>query len=135
MFHYLKKNPYIICTFFVKFIHNEYIRPYFLSHVVSMIFTSDLPEVEPFLLEGGLIIYRVGVYCMSECHEGGGTGACLLSTLNMIFSITYYLDLHNAIYFTLMPFCMTFVFNYTQVYPWYIRQERIKITSWVAEQL
>ena len=42
MFHYFK-TPYIICTFFAKFIYNEYIRPYFLSHVVSTIFVSDPP--------------------------------------------------------------------------------------------
>jgi len=29
---------------FAKFIYNEYIRPYFLMHVVSTIFASDLPE-------------------------------------------------------------------------------------------
>ena len=28
MFHYYR-TPYIICTFFAKFIYNEYIRPYF----------------------------------------------------------------------------------------------------------
>jgi hypothetical protein len=28
MFHYFR-TPYIICTFFVKCIYNEYIRPYF----------------------------------------------------------------------------------------------------------
>jgi hypothetical protein len=36
----LFKTPYIICNFFVKFIYNEYSRPYFLSHVVSTIFAS-----------------------------------------------------------------------------------------------
>lgn len=30
----------------VKFIYNEYIRPYFVLHVVSTIFVSDLPESE-----------------------------------------------------------------------------------------
>ena len=30
--------------FLAKFVYNEYIRPYFSSHVVSMIFTNDLPE-------------------------------------------------------------------------------------------
>ena len=40
----IKKNP-ILYTFFAKFIYNEYTRPYILSHVVSTIFASDLPEV------------------------------------------------------------------------------------------
>jgi hypothetical protein len=43
MFHYFK-ILYIICTFFAKFICNEYIRPYFLSHVVSTIFASPKPQ-------------------------------------------------------------------------------------------
>ena len=42
IFHYFK-IPYIICTFATKFNYNEYFRPYFLSHVVSTIFTSDPP--------------------------------------------------------------------------------------------
>ena len=29
MFHYVKKKPYIICTFFAKFIYKENITPYF----------------------------------------------------------------------------------------------------------
>jgi hypothetical protein len=33
MFHYFK-IPYFTCTLFTKFTYNEYIRPYFLSHVV-----------------------------------------------------------------------------------------------------
>jgi hypothetical protein len=33
MFHYFK-IPYFTCTFFTKFTYNEYIGPYFLSHVV-----------------------------------------------------------------------------------------------------
>jgi len=44
MFHYFK-IPYFTCTFFSKFIYNEYIGPYFLSHVVSKIFASEPPEV------------------------------------------------------------------------------------------
>ena len=31
---------------FIKFIYNEYTRPYFLSHVVSKIFTSAPPHPE-----------------------------------------------------------------------------------------
>ena len=46
MFHYFK-TPQIICTLFAKFIYNEYIKPYFSSHVVSMIFASDLPVPLP----------------------------------------------------------------------------------------
>jgi hypothetical protein len=33
MFQYFK-IPYFTCTFFTKFTYNEYIGPYFLSHVV-----------------------------------------------------------------------------------------------------
>jgi hypothetical protein len=44
MFHY-SKIPYFTCTFFTKFTYNEYIGPYFLSHVVLRFFASDLPEV------------------------------------------------------------------------------------------
>jgi hypothetical protein len=33
MFHYFK-NPYFTRNFFTKFTYNEYIGPYFLSHVV-----------------------------------------------------------------------------------------------------
>jgi hypothetical protein len=43
MFHYFL-YPYIICTFFAKFIYNEYIRPHFLSHIVSTLFASDPPK-------------------------------------------------------------------------------------------
>jgi hypothetical protein len=43
MFHYCK-IPYFTCTFSTKFIYNEYIRPYFLSHVVSKKFANEPPE-------------------------------------------------------------------------------------------
>ena len=43
MFYYLK-TPYIICPFFAKFIHYEYIEPHYLLHIVSTIFASDLPK-------------------------------------------------------------------------------------------
>jgi hypothetical protein len=33
MFHYFK-IPYFTCNFFIEFTYNEYIGPYFLSHVV-----------------------------------------------------------------------------------------------------
>ena len=42
MFHYFNV-PYITCNFFTKFTYNEYIGPYFLSHVVSKIFASAPP--------------------------------------------------------------------------------------------
>ena len=35
MFHYFK-TPYIICTFFAKFIYSEYIRPYFFYHTLFL---------------------------------------------------------------------------------------------------
>jgi hypothetical protein len=43
MFHYFK-IPYFTCNFFTKWTYNEYIGPYFLSHVVLRFSPSDLPE-------------------------------------------------------------------------------------------
>jgi hypothetical protein len=43
MFHYFK-IPYFTCNVFTKFTYNEYIGPYFLSHVVLRFSPSDLPE-------------------------------------------------------------------------------------------
>ena len=48
VFHYLK-TPYIVCTFFAKFIYNEYTEAYFLSHVVSTIFAVP-PKTQLFVL-------------------------------------------------------------------------------------
>jgi hypothetical protein len=42
MFHYFK-IPYFTCKVFTKFTYNEYIGPYFLSHVVLRFSPSDLP--------------------------------------------------------------------------------------------
>jgi hypothetical protein len=42
MFHYFK-IPYFTCIFFTKFTYNEYIGPYFLSHVVLRFSPIDLP--------------------------------------------------------------------------------------------
>ena len=42
MFHYFKV-PCITCTFFTKFTYNEYIKPYFLSHIVSNFFAPPPP--------------------------------------------------------------------------------------------
>ena len=38
------KTPYIICTLVADFIYNDILDPIYLSHVVSTIFGSDLPE-------------------------------------------------------------------------------------------
>jgi hypothetical protein len=46
MFHYFK-IPYFTCKFFTKFTYNEYIGPYFLSHVVLRFSPSDLPGGMP----------------------------------------------------------------------------------------
>jgi hypothetical protein len=35
--------PYFTCNIFTKFTYNEYIGPYFLSHVVLRFSPSDLP--------------------------------------------------------------------------------------------
>ena len=45
MFHYFQ-IPYFICNFFTKFTYNEYIGPYFLSHVVLRFSPNDLPGLE-----------------------------------------------------------------------------------------
>jgi hypothetical protein len=50
MFHYFK-IPYFTCNFFTKFTYNEYIGPYFLSHVVLRFSPSDLPGVVPCAFE------------------------------------------------------------------------------------
>jgi hypothetical protein len=44
MFHYFK-IPYFTCTFFTKFIYNEYIGPYFFIARCSTIFASELLEI------------------------------------------------------------------------------------------
>jgi hypothetical protein len=49
MFHYFK-IPYFTSNFFTKFTYNEYIGPYFLSHVVLRFSPSDLPEMGPQVL-------------------------------------------------------------------------------------
>jgi hypothetical protein len=59
MFYYFK-IPYFTCTFFTKYIYNEYIGTYFLSHVVSKIFASELPEPGASASLGG-IVWPVGV--------------------------------------------------------------------------
>jgi hypothetical protein len=43
MFHYFE-IPYFTCTFFTKFIYNEYIGPYFLSHVVVRFLPVNSPR-------------------------------------------------------------------------------------------
>ena len=43
IFHYLK-IPYFTCTFFTKFTYNEYIGPYFLSHVVLRFLLVNSPR-------------------------------------------------------------------------------------------
>ena len=44
MFRYLK-IPYFTCTFFTKFIYNECIEPYFLSHVVLKFSVVNPPSI------------------------------------------------------------------------------------------
>jgi hypothetical protein len=43
MFHYFR-IPYFTCTFFTKFIYNEYIGPYFFIACCSKFFASELFE-------------------------------------------------------------------------------------------
>jgi len=65
MFHYFK-IPYFTCTFFTKFTYNEYIGPYFLSHVVLRFFASDLPEVVSLFL----LVYKLGQLKLVEISAG-----------------------------------------------------------------
>ena len=44
MFHYFK-IPYFTCTFFTKFIYNEYIGPFFLSNVVLRFLQVNSPRL------------------------------------------------------------------------------------------
>jgi hypothetical protein len=46
MFHYFK-IPYFTCTLFTKFTYNEYIGPYFLSHVVLRFLPVNSPRPMP----------------------------------------------------------------------------------------
>ena len=57
---YYSRTPYIICTFFAKFIYNDYIRPFFLLHVVSMIFANDLPVGKWFGIDYLLDLLYIG---------------------------------------------------------------------------
>jgi hypothetical protein len=58
MFHYFK-IPYFTCNFLTKFTYNEYIEPYFLSHVVLRFSPNDLPE------DVGLV--DQGLHYVSHC--------------------------------------------------------------------
>jgi hypothetical protein len=75
MFHYFK-ILYFTCTFFTKFIYNEYIESYFLSHVVLKILPVNSPRFKlenqppgimscPFL-DGYLEILSFGTYLPDE---------------------------------------------------------------------
>jgi hypothetical protein len=55
VFHYFK-TPYFTCNVFIKFTYNEYIGPYFLSHVVLRFLPSDLLEVAFTYSVGPLIV-------------------------------------------------------------------------------
>jgi hypothetical protein len=59
MYHYFK-IPYFTCNLFTKFTYNEYIGPYFLSHVVLRFSPSDLPEYNP-LLTGSMNITPIRI--------------------------------------------------------------------------
>ena len=74
MFHYFK-IPYFTCNFFTKFTYNEYIGPYFLSHVVLRFSPSDLPGIS------------IQVKCTS-CPCSSPMNACLRNEVNL-FKETY----------------------------------------------
>jgi hypothetical protein len=52
MFHYFK-IPYFTCTFFSKFIYNEYIGPHFLSHVVLKFSPVISPSIHQNITRNG----------------------------------------------------------------------------------
>jgi hypothetical protein len=78
MFHYFK-IPYFTCNFFTKLTYNEYIGPYFLSHVVLGFSPSDLPEgaLQNLLLcsERSISEGQRGIQCKqgSKLHDLEGT--------------------------------------------------------------
>jgi hypothetical protein len=61
MFHYFK-IPYFTCNVFTNFTYNEYIGPYFLSHIVLRFLPSDLSGVRSFFLTLHWVVsYEVSV--------------------------------------------------------------------------
>jgi hypothetical protein len=71
MFHYFQ-IPYFTCKFFTKFTYNEYIEPYFLSHVVIRF----SPLISPRLQEG----MAIGKRLFGELKEFGTRGIVYFST-------------------------------------------------------
>jgi hypothetical protein len=74
MFHYFK-IPYFTCTLFTKFTYNEYIRAYFLSHVVLRFSpVNSLSTIHTFRfwrehLDGVIlqVLFRVTTIHMKHC--------------------------------------------------------------------
>jgi hypothetical protein len=70
MFHYFK-IPHFICKCFTKFTYNEYIGPFFLSHVVLRFLPSDLPGMKPlssYFLDLEWISYPLSKVYIARAH-------------------------------------------------------------------
>jgi len=67
MFHYFK-IPYFTCKLFTRFTYNEYIGPYFLSHVVLRISPSVLPEGESHRLSVSFF-QRLYMFVLETCNN------------------------------------------------------------------
>jgi hypothetical protein len=76
MFHYFK-IPCFTCTFFTKFTYIEYIGPYFLSHVVSKVFASDLPECFVRHCIMRCVLWTARVFPYRFTISGQKTDACM----------------------------------------------------------
>jgi hypothetical protein len=67
MFHCFK-IPYFTCIFFTKFTYNEYIGPYFLSHVVLRFFASELPESSTTILSTSMFVSHTHTRARAHTH-------------------------------------------------------------------
>jgi hypothetical protein len=99
--HYFK-IPYFTCTFFPKFTYNEYIGPYFLSHVVLRFLLVNSPSrcfivstvSHCFQKEGD----HVKVNChMHMCKESGGLEPTLVTCNLKLVCKPPNLKFHNGL--------------------------------------
>jgi len=84
MFHYFK-IPYFTCTFFTKFIYNEYIGPYS--------FASDLPEIKDLQI---LMWHKFDIHSVetSNCHDTMEVSHVLLRIFSnhLVFNLDQFLE-------------------------------------------
>jgi hypothetical protein len=86
-FHYFK-IPYFTCTFFTKFTYNEYIGPYFLSHVVLRFSPVISPREEPVKIywKHTIIIHTIE---MSELHNINICIHLIMQVTNIKFWVSF----------------------------------------------